>query len=1188
MNEIVVKTFDDVISQLEMVIDASDKYSYLDLKLEKRKFSVISFFDDLLKFVIGVDRDVTINLGSILREQDTNISLNSISQTKEPLQSEKKFRCGEMKAIRKMVKTCIQQITWKEEDINTVANTIMKINWSESNVLLFVNILSDMELSSSNLNKLIGKVNSILNRSENFRLYVEVLAPILLSTQKINCIKNFMTIVHITIQISEKSRILHEYSDEIFSEDVFIDSMVLLVKTLNSDFYLFESFCDLYQTQRYTNLNVENVILFIIYLSVCRVGCSKNNINYCTKILSNWFSVEMDLRFNHWTKSNCIEIFHLINSFSTTIIDVFLEKIERFDSNFVILCFDIIKKHPIETPINFIVNNGSPKNYNHVVVNFSVKCIMRIFENHRYLRTQLMDSVLDRLVSNDESNIFVFKDIFRYLVSEASELCTRHVVSTIETNLKSFEKFDIIVSCHFIDAMQSIFRYVATCRIEILNKLIELSHKSAFEQQLLSMYGFIGILCNFKLESSLACSQASQISIQKTLPSQFCDLLKNDDRQILCSDIILAIEINIDKFQSMRLFFYLNIGVILYRNSHLFTELFYILKNRILKFFSNATTDTDFESKFLDNYIIDEKIKKEINLIDVIILASTNCLILRKKSITKQSENLNFIEIFMDVIISKLMKNSDENMTSKLFYRCILSTMLYCFSNDCFKSGLELYEKYREYFSSKKSTSFIFGDENVSCLSLYLIPHDIVLNTCYCFFKNIFISIDEVMEIDQLSIDCFGFILNCLLNAIIKLRKFKGSLINRYVESANIISLSNIVRLLMMEFNKLENYKHHQLIKVNESQNFSQITNNLIHDKIRKFNCVYLDILCNSSIISFNMGSSVLDTYLDGLFNTNICKPISDTYKTSLEFFVVYIINILSTIFNKNDSKYTKSLSSQICNLLKLVVKFIVLFDDDNPIVVDVYKTLYKISTVFHIASKTVSKQLFETLLHVSRYCDINIRIIYDMAMSFAKLVNLEENPDTQLICSQKFSSRNPIKFANLNKAHFTVLLAVWIDAMNIEISSAQFIVEHISNLKNTSQLYDQLFIRFAMMANAYSNVLKICLEKNVSNILNSLIKFYKLLIIIIKQISMNKKLYTNKLEKCIKVIGSKLTMFIYEILIDIQKKNVKIQPQYVPNLVFSIENFECSLMMLSKITHVDYMHYMPTTIARDFKLINS
>ncbi|OWK09018.1 FANCI [Cervus elaphus hippelaphus] len=808
--------------------------------------------------------------------------------------------------------------------------------------------------------------------------------------------------------------------------------------------------------------------------------------------------------------------------------------------------------------------------------------LLETFKIHEMIRQEILEQVLNRVVTRASSPISHFLDLLSDIIKYSPlvlQSCSSKVIETFD--YLSFLPVQTVQG--LLKAVQPLLKVSMSIRDSLILVLRKAMFASQLDARKSAVAGFLLLLKNFKVLGSLSSSQCSQSIGVSQVHVDIHSRYNSVANETFCLEIMDSLKRCLGQQADVRLMLYEGFYDVLRRNSQLANSVMQTLLSQLKQFYEpepDVLPPLKLEACILtqgDQVSLQEPL-------DYLLCCIQHCLAWYKSRVVPLQQ--------------------EEEEEEEGFYQH-LDDMLESITHRMIKSELEDFELDK---SADFSQSTSIGIKNNICASL-------VMGICEVLIEyNFFISNFSKTKFETiLSLFMCYKKLSDILNE--KSGKGKTKMANRTTDS--FLSMKFVSDLLTALFRDSTQSHEESLSVLRSSNEFMRYAVNVALQKVqqlketghvsgpdgqnpeKKEKGKNISLLCLEGLQKIL--SAVQQFYqpkchqflkaLDATDKEEEEEEVSVSERAAFQIrqFQRSLLNLLSSQEEDFKSKEALLLVTVLTSLSKLL----------KPISAEFVQMLSWTSKICKENSwedASFSKGMLSLLfsLHVS--CKSPVSLLRDLSQDIhGHLGDLDEDVEVE--------KTNHFALVNLKTAAPTVCLLVLSKAEKV-LEEVDWLITKLKGQANQKIIPEEAssqaaltnrpmekvtIIQLGTLLTFFHELVQTALPSGscVDTLLKDLCKMYTTLTALVKyylQVYQRSTGIPKNMEKLVKLSGSHLTPLCYSFISYVQARALR-ETKPIPNLIFAIEQYEKFLIHLSKRSKVNLMKHIKLSTSRDFKI---
>ncbi|KAM5179289.1 Fanconi anemia group I protein [Callospermophilus lateralis] len=863
--------------------------------------------------------------------------------------------------------------------------------------------------------------------------------------------------------------------------------------------------------------------------------------------------------------------------------------------------------------------------------------LLETFKIHEMIRQEILEQVLNRVVTRASSPISHFLDLLSNIITYAPlvlQSCSSKVTETFD--FLSFLPLQTVQG--LLKAVQPLLKVSMSMRDSLILVLRKAMFASQLDARKSAVAGFLLLLKNFKVLGSLSSSQCSQSIGVSQVHVDIHSRYNSVANETFCLEIMDSLRRCLGQQADVRLMLYEGFYDVLRRNSQLANSIMQTLLSQLKQFYESkpdVLPPLKLEACILtqgDQISLQEPL-------DYLLCCIQHCLAWYKSRVVS------------------LQQQGDEEEEEEGFYQ-ELDDILESITNRMIKSELEDFELDK---SADFSQSTGIGIKNNISAFLVMGVCEVLIEYNFCisnFSKNKF---EEVLSLFM----CYKKLSDILSE---KAGKGKAKMTNKtndsflsmkfvsdlltalfrdstqsHEESLSVLRSNNefMRYAVTVALQKVQQLKETGHVSGPDGQNLDKIFQNLcditrvllwrytsiptsVEESAKKEKGKSISLLCleglqkifsvvqqfyQPKIQQFLRALDVTDQEGDEGEDANV--SVTQRAAFQIRQFQRSLLNLLSSEEEDLNSKEALLLVSVLSNLSKLL-------EPSSPQFVQMLSWTSKICKENSREDASFCKSLMNLLFSLHVLYKSPVTLLRDLSQDIhGQLGDIDQDVEVE--------KTNHFAMVNLKTAAPTVCLLVLSQAEKV-LEEVDWLITKLKGqvsqetLSVTSQATPQnnpaekaIIIQLGTLLTFFHELVQTALPSGscVDTLLKDLCKMYTILTALVRyylQVCRSSGGIPKNMEKLVKLSGSHLTPLCYSFISYVQNKkgnNLKYtgekkkektavatamarvlrETKPIPNLIFAIEQYEKFLIHLSKKSKVNLMQHMKLSTSRDFKI---
>ncbi|XP_062944842.1 Fanconi anemia group I protein isoform X2 [Cynocephalus volans] len=829
----------------------------------------------------------------------------------------------------------------------------------------------------------------------------------------------------------------------------------------------------------------------------------------------------------------------------------------------------ILDRKTIET------NPGLSRMPNQQACKLGANILLETFKIHEMIRQEILEQVLNRVVTRASSPISHFLDLLSNIIMYAPlvlQSCSSKVTETFD--YLSFLPLQTVQG--LLKAVQPLLKVSMSMRDSLILVLRKAMFASQLDARKSAVAGFLLLLKNFKVLGSLSSSQCSQSIGVTQVHVDVHSRYNSVANETFCLEIMDSLRRCLGQQADVRLMLYEGFYDVLRRNSKLANSIMQILLSQLKQFYEpkpDLLPPLKFEACILtqgDQICLQEPL-------DHLLCCIQHCLAWYKSKVIS-------------------LQQGDEE-EEEGFYQD-LDDMLESITNRMIKSELEDFELDK---STDFSQSTDIGIKNNICAFLVMGVCEVLIEYNFSISNFSKSKFEEVLSLFM----CYKK-LSDILNE--KAGKGKNKMANKTNDS--FLSMKFVSDLLTALFRVL-------------LWRYTSIPTS-VEESGKKEKGKSISLLCLEGLQK--IFSAVQQFYqpkiqqflraLDVTDKEGEDADVSVTQRAAFQIrqFQRSLLNLLSIQEDDFNSKEALLLVTVLSSLSKLL-------EPSSPQFVQMLSWTSKICKENSQEDASFCKSLMNLLFSLHVLCKSPVTLLRDLSQDIhGQLGDIDQDVEVE--------KTNHFAMVNLRTAAPTVCLLVLSQAEKV-LEEVDWLITKLKGQVSQETLLEEassqatppnhpaekaIIIQLGTLLTFFHELVQTALPSGscVDTLLRDLCKMYTILTALVRyylQVCRSARGIPKNMEKLVKLSGSHLTPLCYCFISYVQNKKSKIlkytgekkkektaavattmakvlrETKPIPNLIFAIEQYEKFLIHLSKRSKVNLMQHMKLSTSRDFKI---
>ncbi|XP_007944281.1 Fanconi anemia group I protein [Orycteropus afer afer] len=873
----------------------------------------------------------------------------------------------------------------------------------------------------------------------------------------------------------------------------------------------------------------------------------------------------------------------------------------------------------------------------HQACKLGANILLETFKIHEMVRQEILEQVLNRVVTKTSSPISHFLDLLSSIVMYAPlvlQSCSSKITETFD--YLSFLPLQTVQG--LLKAVQPLLKVSMSMRDSLILVLRKAIFASQLDARKSAVAGFLLLLKNFKVLGSLSSSQCSQSIGVSQVHVDVHSRYNSVANETFCLEIMDSLRRCLSQQSDVRIMLYEGFYDVLRRNSQLANSIMQTLLSQLKQFY-----------------------EPKLDLLPPLKLEA--CIVTRGDQIFLQEPLAHLLCCVQHCLAwykSKVMplQQEEEEEEEEGFYQA-LDDMLESITNRMIKSELEDFELDK---SSDFSETTDTGIKNNFCTFLVMGICEVLIEYNFSisnFSKNKF---EEVLSLFM----CYKKLSDILKE---KANKGKTKLTNRTHDS--LLSMKFVSDLLTALFRDGTQSHEESLSVLRSSNEFMRYAVSVALQKVQQLkeaghvsgpdgqnpDKVFQNLCDITRVLLWRYtsiptsveesgkkekGKSISLLCLEGL--QKILDVVQQFYQPRIQQFLRALDNdVTDNVGEEAEVSVTQRAAFQIRQFQRSLLNLLSSQEEDFNsrealLLVSVLSNLSKLlepsSPQFLQMLSWTSKMCKENSLEDASFCKGLMNLLFSLHVLYKSPVSLLRDL-SQDIHGQlgdidqdvEVEKTNHFAMVNLRTAAPTVCLLVLSQAEKV-LEEVDWLItrlkgqmsQEIVSEEDSSQttppnhpIEKAIIIQLGTLLTFFHELVQTALPSGscVDTLLKDLCKMYTILTALVKyylQVCWSSHRIPKNMEKLVKLSGSHLTPLCYSFISYVQNKKSKSlksagekkkktaavatamakvlrETKPIPNLIFAIEQYEKFLIHLSKRSKVNLMQHMKLSTSRDFKI---
>ncbi|KPP67360.1 Fanconi anemia group I protein-like [Scleropages formosus] len=228
--------------------------------------------------------------------------------------------------------------------------------------------------------------------------------------------------------------------------------------------------------------------------------------------------------------------------------------------------------------------NGLGRNPTQQACQLGARLLLEGFKIHEPIRSEILEQVLNRLVTKTATPVTHFIELFSDIVVSAPMIL-------LESSSKVMETFDnlsylpLSTVQGLLKAVQPLLRVSMNMKDSLILVLRKAMFSSQLEARKAAVAGFLLLLKNFKVLGSLACSQSSQCLSSSQIQVDVHSRYSSAANEAFCLEILGSLRRCLSQQADVRLMLYEGFHDVLRRNSQLSSSVLQTLLSQLRRYY---------------------------------------------------------------------------------------------------------------------------------------------------------------------------------------------------------------------------------------------------------------------------------------------------------------------------------------------------------------------------------------------------------------------------------------------------------------------------------------------------------------------------------------------------------------------------------------------------------------------------
>ncbi|XP_062944841.1 Fanconi anemia group I protein isoform X1 [Cynocephalus volans] len=889
----------------------------------------------------------------------------------------------------------------------------------------------------------------------------------------------------------------------------------------------------------------------------------------------------------------------------------------------------ILDRKTIET------NPGLSRMPNQQACKLGANILLETFKIHEMIRQEILEQVLNRVVTRASSPISHFLDLLSNIIMYAPlvlQSCSSKVTETFD--YLSFLPLQTVQG--LLKAVQPLLKVSMSMRDSLILVLRKAMFASQLDARKSAVAGFLLLLKNFKVLGSLSSSQCSQSIGVTQVHVDVHSRYNSVANETFCLEIMDSLRRCLGQQADVRLMLYEGFYDVLRRNSKLANSIMQILLSQLKQFYEpkpDLLPPLKFEACILtqgDQICLQEPL-------DHLLCCIQHCLAWYKSKVIS-------------------LQQGDEE-EEEGFYQD-LDDMLESITNRMIKSELEDFELDK---STDFSQSTDIGIKNNICAFLVMGVCEVLIEYNFSISNFSKSKFEEVLSLFM----CYKK-LSDILNE--KAGKGKNKMANKTNDS--FLSMKFVSDLLTALFRDSTQSHEESLSVLRSSNEFMRYAVNVAVQKMQQLketghvsgpdgqnpDKIFQNICDITRVLLWRYtsiptsveesgkkekGKSISLLCLEGL--QKIFSAVQQFYQPKIQQFL-RALDVTDKEGEDADVSVTQRAAFQIRQFQRSLLNLLSIQEDDfnskealllvtvlsslskllepsSPQFVQMLSWTSKICKENSQEDASFCKSLMNLLFSLHVLCKSPVTLLRDLSQDIhGQLGDIDQDVEVE--------KTNHFAMVNLRTAAPTVCLLVLSQAEKV-LEEVDWLITKLKGQVSQETLLEEassqatppnhpaekaIIIQLGTLLTFFHELVQTALPSGscVDTLLRDLCKMYTILTALVRyylQVCRSARGIPKNMEKLVKLSGSHLTPLCYCFISYVQNKKSKIlkytgekkkektaavattmakvlrETKPIPNLIFAIEQYEKFLIHLSKRSKVNLMQHMKLSTSRDFKI---
>uniref|UniRef100_A0A8D2Q8H8 FA complementation group I n=1 Tax=Varanus komodoensis TaxID=61221 RepID=A0A8D2Q8H8_VARKO len=859
-------------------------------------------------------------------------------------------------------------------------------------------------------------------------------------------------------------------------------------------------------------------------------------------------------------------------------------------------------------------NHGLSKTPAQQACKLGADILLEIFKVHERIRSEILEQVLNRVITNAGSPISNFLDLLSSIIISAP-LFLQNSSSKITEAFDHFSFLPLDTVQGLLKAVQPLLKISMSMR----DSLILVLRKSMFSGQLdarkAAVAGFLLLLKNFKVLGSLSSSQCSQaigaVQVQVDVHTRYNEAAN----EAFCLEILGSLRRCLSQQVDVRLMLYEGLYDVLRRNSQLSNSILKTLLSQ-MKYYYETEPDLLPPIKLQrcilaqrDQICLQEPLAHLLCCIHHCLAwyKSTLALHQQAEDDDEEEEDKGFkqeLDEMLQSITQRMIKSELEDfeldksadfsqstgvgLTNTIFAILVMGVcevlMEYNFitgnfSKSKFENVLGLFKCYTKLCEILKEKAGKNKPPSANKVARSLLSMGFVCTLLTSLFRDCSQIHEESLAVLRSSSEFMRYAVSVALQKVQQLEEAgQTDGPDGQNQEKMFQNLCSITQVLLWRYTSIPPAAE-ELAKKEKGKSISLLC---LEALLRIFNTVQQ--LYPAKIPQFLQGLEITNEDAEEGMDVNV------TERTAFQIrqFQRSLLNLLNNAEDDFNSKEALLLINILTTLSKLL-------EPSSPQFVQLLSWTVKICKETSLEDAPCCKGLLALLFSLHTLIKSPVSVLRELAQDIhARFGDIDQDLEME--------HQSHFAIVNLKTAAPTVCLLVLGQAEKV-LEEVDWLVNKMKSklcseaAEDASQAPNQIdplekaiIIQLGTLLTAYHELVQTALPSRscVDMLLRSVSKMYAVLTALAKyHLQLCRSItggISGRFEKLVRLSGSHLTPQCYAFITYVQAKVLR-ESKPIPNLIFAIEQYENVLIHLSKKSKVNLMQYMKLSTSRDFRI---